>query len=64
MKDPASNPVLKELIEKLHTAAVQAEQDFYTDPVTGLLVMTERCLKLRGYCCRSACRHCPYGFER
>ena len=27
-------------------------------------VFTEFYLLSRGYCCRSGCRHCPYGFKR
>ena len=34
--------------------------DFYLDPATGLMVLTEAFLKKRGHCCRSNCRHCPY----
>jgi hypothetical protein len=26
-------------------------------------VFTEFYLISRGYCCRSGCRHCPYGFK-
>lgn len=29
-----------------------------------LLVFTEYYHMLRGYCCKSGCRHCVYGFER
>jgi hypothetical protein len=32
--------------------------DFYFED--GLMVLTARFLKNRGYCCRSGCRHCPY----
>lgn len=27
-------------------------------------VFTEFYLASRGYCCRSGCRHCPYGFKK
>lgn len=30
---------------------------------SGLMVFTELYLKLRGYCCKNKCRHCPYGFN-
>jgi hypothetical protein len=30
----------------------------------GLLVFTEAYHLHRGYCCKSGCRHCPYGFKR
>lgn len=36
--------------------------DFYKEG--RLVVFTERYLILRGYCCQSGCRHCPYGFEK
>jgi hypothetical protein len=29
----------------------------------GRWVFTEYFLRQRGYCCRSGCRHCPYGFR-
>jgi hypothetical protein len=43
-----------------HSIAVAAGRDFYTDPDTGLMVMTELYLRRRGYCCDNKCRHCPY----
>ena len=30
----------------------------------GFWVFTENYHLLRGYCCRSGCRHCPYGFRK
>jgi hypothetical protein len=33
--------------------------DYYFDG--GLMVLTERFLVNRGYCCGNGCRHCPYG---
>ncbi|MBI3925193.1 MAG: hypothetical protein HY319_06605 [Armatimonadetes bacterium] len=35
--------------------------DFYSEG--GRMVLTERFLLRRGYCCGSGCRHCPYGHE-
>jgi len=32
--------------------------DYYFDG--GLMVLTERFLLKRGYCCGNGCRHCPY----
>ena len=46
--------------EQAHALAVDAGRDFYTDPDTGLMVMTELYLQKRGYCCGNICRHCPY----
>ncbi|MGA1583549.1 MAG: DUF5522 domain-containing protein [Saprospiraceae bacterium] len=30
----------------------------------GNLVFTEKYHLERGYCCKSGCRHCPYGFNQ
>jgi hypothetical protein len=32
--------------------------DYYFED--GLMVLTERFLRRRGYCCHNGCRHCPY----
>jgi hypothetical protein len=37
-------------------------EDFYYSP-EGFIVFTEKYHLKRGYCCRSGCRHCPYGFN-
>jgi hypothetical protein len=42
-----------ELIEGIH----YYNEDIYR-------VFTEFYLLSRGYCCRSGCRHCPYGFKK
>lgn len=36
--------------------------DYYKTP-EGYIVFTEKYLKKRGYCCKSGCRHCPYGYD-
>ena len=38
------------------------EGDYYWSP-EGYRVFTAQYHLKRGYCCESACRHCPYGFE-
>ncbi|MDZ7733387.1 MAG: DUF5522 domain-containing protein [Acidimicrobiia bacterium] len=43
-----------------HRRALEAGEEYYLDPVTGLLVMTARYLAGRGWCCDTGCRHCPY----
>jgi hypothetical protein len=35
--------------------------DFYYE--NGLMVLTAKFLKDRGYCCGNICRHCPYTKE-
>jgi hypothetical protein len=43
-----------------HQAALDAGAAGYTDPVTGLFVLTAQFLADRGTCCGRGCRHCPY----
>ncbi|MFM7064479.1 MAG: DUF5522 domain-containing protein [Actinomycetes bacterium] len=43
-----------------HDRAVSRGEDYYFDPVTGLLVMTAPALLARGECCGIGCRHCPF----
>ncbi len=47
-------------VERAHAAAVAQEVRFYVDPRSGFRVMTELHHRARGFCCGSACRHCPY----
>ena len=37
--------------------------DFYYSE-EGYKVFTEAYHLKRGYCCKSGCRHCPYGFNK
>jgi Family of unknown function (DUF5522) len=37
-------------------------EDYYLE--NGNWVFTAKYLLKRGYCCRSGCRHCPYGYVR
>jgi hypothetical protein len=45
---------MKQLIEGI---------DYYFNEA-GLMVMTEKYLLDRGFCCGNGCRHCPYDYER
>jgi hypothetical protein len=38
-------------------------EDFYYNE-DDLMVLTELFLLKRGKCCRSGCKHCPYGFNQ
>ena len=38
-------------------------EDYYLSP-EGYKVFTEKFHLKRGYCCRSGCHHCPYGFDK
>ena len=37
--------------------------DFYFNE-QGLMVLTEKYHRERGYCCGNGCRHCPFDYER
>lgn len=37
--------------------------NYYFDP-NGLMVFKEKYHLDRGYCCKSGCRHCPFGFDK
>ena len=37
--------------------------DYYIDE-NGYFVFTEEYHKKRGFCCKSGCKHCPYGYEK
>ncbi|MBM3418147.1 MAG: hypothetical protein FJY17_04395 [Bacteroidetes bacterium] len=30
----------------------------------GYIVFTEKYHLKRGYCCKSGCKHCPYGYDK
>ncbi|MDX2135107.1 MAG: DUF5522 domain-containing protein [Saprospiraceae bacterium] len=40
----------------------QSEEDYYVE--NGFIVFTKSFLRRRGYCCKSGCRHCPYGYRK
>lgn len=42
--------------------ALEPEDFYYSEE--GYLVFTERYHLKRGYCCKSGCRHCPYGYDK
>jgi hypothetical protein len=42
----------------------QLEQEDYYLSEEGFIVFTEAYHLKRGYCCKSGCKHCPYGFNR
>ena len=39
------------------------EDDFYLNE-QGFKVFTEKYHLKRGYCCKSGCKHCPYGYDK
>ncbi len=41
---------------------IKDTDQFYWE--NGLMVFTEAYHLKRGHCCKSGCRHCPYGFNK
>lgn len=39
------------------------EEDYYLNE-QGYKVFTEKYHLKRGYCCKSGCKHCPYGYDK
>lgn len=39
------------------------EEDYYLSP-EGFIVFTKEYHLKRGYCCKSGCKHCPYGYDK
>lgn len=38
-------------------------EDYYWNE-QGFRVFTEKYHLKRGYCCKSGCKHCPYGYDK
>ena len=38
-------------------------EDYYMSE-EGFIVFTEKYHLKRGHCCKSGCKHCPYGFDK
>ncbi|MBP9186906.1 MAG: hypothetical protein KBE91_05145 [Bacteroidia bacterium] len=54
MQDNNSNLSQNKLVEGVH---------YYINQ-QGYWVFTEAYHLARGYCCKSGCKHCPYGFAK
>ena len=39
------------------------KEDYYINE-QGYKVFTEKYHLKRGYCCKSGCKHCPYGYNK
>ncbi|QHT66290.1 hypothetical protein GXP67_06265 [Rhodocytophaga rosea] len=52
---------MKKEIKNLENKGLVAE-DYYINQ-QGYIVFTEIYHLKRGYCCKSGCKHCPYGYK-
>ncbi|MEM9547285.1 MAG: cysteine-rich CWC family protein [Bacteroidota bacterium] len=55
---------LNQLVEKAHKAPNKPTENIHYYMEEGMLVFTELNHIKRGYCCKSGCRHCAYGYKR
>jgi hypothetical protein len=39
------------------------EEDYYISE-EGYIIFTEEYHLKRGYCCKSGCKHCPFGYDK
>lgn len=51
------------MIEENNENKLIEGEDFYFTP-EGYKCFTEKHHLKRGYCCKSGCRHCPYGYDK
>ena len=61
---PIARGVLTQDIEDLHAKTCAEGSDGYLDPSTGFFVFSSLSHLRRGKCCGSACRHCPFDWEK
>lgn len=54
----------KSIWQEQHDLALAEGKDYYVDSKTKMLVFTQNYHLKRGHCCKSGCRHCPYGFVK
>ena len=47
----------------MHENIIKENEDFYYNE-QGYKVFTEKFHLKRGYCCKSGCKHCPYGYDK
>jgi hypothetical protein len=52
----------KEMPQVPARAELKEGEHYYINE-KGYWVFTEKYHRLRGYCCKSGCKHCPYGFH-
>jgi len=48
--------------DKQNRQPAEVSEDYYFE--NGLMVFTKTYHLKRGVCCKSGCRHCPYGFKK
>lgn len=55
---------LDQLVKKAENSTLKPTENIHYYLENGLLVFTELNHIQRGYCCKSNCRHCAYGYNQ
>ena len=58
------NEIIESLKNEIMISSNNLKEEFHYYMEGDRLVFTENYLILRGFCCQSGCRHCPYGFKK
>jgi hypothetical protein len=58
------NGTLSSLVNETFPKPDEQREGFHYYRENGFFVFTEKYHLLRGSCCQSGCRHCPYGFKK
>lgn len=61
---PTARAAVVQAIEDLHARTCAEGGDGYMDPTTGFFVFSALSHLRRGKCCGSACRHCPFDWQK
>lgn len=56
--------VIINMVDKKDSISLKLTSEDYYFNDSGLIVFTEKYHLKRGYCCKSGCKHCPYGFRK
>jgi hypothetical protein len=54
----------KYIFVNMYRNRIELEDDDYYINEQGFKVFTEKYHLKRGYCCKSGCKHCPYGYDK
>lgn len=55
---------LKNYFCKVYNKRIALEKDDYYLNEQGFRVFTAKYHLKRGHCCKSGCKHCPYGYDK
>lgn len=56
--------LVKQYIYIVYNKRIELEEGDYYLNEQGYKVFTEQFHLRRGYCCKSGCKHCPYGYDK